>query len=68
MKMKTRSIIKKYEKLSSEYGKAVTTLVELHQKYESDPTDWNRNLYEEANSEYESAKEKFYSFADKEWR
>lgn len=66
--MKTKSIVKKYEKLSSEYGKAVTTLVETHQKYKDAPTEWNWNLFDEASNELTTARNQFYSFAEQEWR
>ena len=66
--MKTKSIVKKYEKLSSEYGKAVTKWVETFEVYESNPTEENKRIYTEAADELMSARTKFYSFAEQEWR
>ncbi len=66
--MKTTSIVKKYEKLCSTYGKAASAWVEAWEEYEFKPTDENKRRQEEAYAELESAKEKMYSFADQEWR
>ena len=66
--MKTKSIVKKYEKLSSEYGKAASAWVEAWELYEIDQTEERKKQYEEASAELESTRMKFYSFADQEWK
>lgn len=66
--MKTASIVKKYEKLCSAYGKAASAWVEAWEEYEAKPTDENRQRTDEAYAELESSKAKMYSFAEQEWR
>lgn len=65
--MKTSSIVKKYEKLSSEYGKAASAWVEAWELYKIDQTEERKKRQEEASAELESARMKFYSFAEQEW-
>lgn len=65
--MKTKSIVKKYEKLSGEYGKAVTKWVEAFEVYDSNPTEETKRLYAETADELSSARDKFNSFAEQEW-
>ena len=66
--MKTKSIVKKYEKLSSEYGKAVSKWVESKLEYENHPTGENKQLEEDAYTELVSSRIRLYSFVDQEWR
>ena len=66
--MKTSSIVKKYEKLCSAYGKAASAWVEAWEEYESKPTDENKHRIDEAYVELESSKAKMYSFAEQEWQ
>lgn len=66
--MKTKSIVKKYDKLSNAYGKAASAWVEAWELYRIDQTEERKKQQEEASVELESARMKFYSFAEQEWK
>ena len=66
--MKTKSIVKKYMKLHDAYGKALLKWLDARDKYEDLSTSVNKQLEEDAYTELESAKMKYYFFAEQEWQ